>query len=105
MTIKGHIIAADCLIRLHSIDKTVSALDQGLAVCSAFLDFRKAFDSLDHLILVKHLHQLGVCDIELKWFYNYLNDRLQIVKCDTMNGAVFWVTFHWVARALGPLYF
>ena len=32
------------------------------------------------MILLKHLHQLGVCDMELKWFCNYLSDRLQRVK-------------------------
>ena len=45
-------------------------------MCSAFLNLRKAFDSLDHLILLKRLHHLGICDMELKWFCNYLNDRL-----------------------------
>ena len=58
----------------------VSALDRGLAVCAAFLDLRKAFGSLDHSILLKRLHQLGVCDMELKWFCNYLNDHQQRVK-------------------------
>jgi len=58
----------------------VSALDRGSVVCAVFLDLQKAFDSLDHLILLKRLHQLGVCDMELKWFRNYLSDRLQRVK-------------------------
>ena len=33
----------------------VRALDQGLVVCAAFLDLRKAFDSLDHVILLERL--------------------------------------------------
>ena len=49
-------------ILLYFIDKIFSALDQGLVVCSAFLDLKKAFDSLDHLILVKRLHQLSIGD-------------------------------------------
>ena len=61
-------------ILLYSIDMIVSAFDKGFAVCVAFLDLRKAFDSLDHLILLNHLHQLGVCDMELKWFCNYLSE-------------------------------
>ena len=71
-------------ILLYSIDMIVSPLDKRLAVCAAFLDLRKAFDSLDHSILLKCLHQLqlGVCNMELKWFCNYLIDRLQRVKCD-----------------------
>lgn len=47
----------------------VSALDMGTAVCAVFLDSQKAFDSLDYLILLERLHQLGVCDMELKWFH------------------------------------
>ena len=44
--------------------------------------FKKGFDSLDHSILLKRLHQLGICDMELKWFCNYLSDHLQRVKHD-----------------------
>ena len=64
-------------ILLFAVDSIVRALDQGLVVCSAFLDLRKAFDSLDHMILLERLQQLGVCGTELRWFQNYLSDRLQ----------------------------
>jgi len=63
------------------VDTIVHALDQSLVVSAAFLDLRKAFDSLDHVILLERLHKLGVCDIELKWFQNYLSDHFQWVKC------------------------
>ena len=75
MTIKGLIVAAYLPIKcFYTLMIRVSALDQGL-VCSAFLDLRKVFDSLDHLILVKHLVQLGMCDMELTWLCNCLIDR------------------------------
>lgn len=45
-------------------------------MCAAFLDL-KAFDSLDHVILLVRLQQLGVCETE---FQNYLTDRFQQVK-------------------------
>ena len=35
------------------------------------LDLRKAFDSLDHVILLQHLAALGVSHHLLKWFQNY----------------------------------
>ena len=44
-----------------------------------FLDLRKALDSLDHLLLDR-LFSLGVIDVELQWFANYLSDRRQRVK-------------------------
>ena len=36
-------------ILLFAVDTVVCALDQGLVVCAAFFDLRKAFDSLNHV--------------------------------------------------------
>jgi len=46
-------------------------LDDGKAVCASFLDFRKAFDSLDHHILLDKLFQLNFDLAVSKWFRNY----------------------------------
>ena len=67
-------------ILLYAVDKIVQAVDGGNFVCAAFLDLRKAFDSLDHHLLLDHLFSLGVIDVELQWFANYLSDRRQRVK-------------------------
>ena len=39
-------------ILLFAVDKIVNALDSDSVVCAAFLDMRKAFDSLDHVTLL-----------------------------------------------------
>ena len=67
-------------ILLYAADKIVQALDGGNCVCAAFLDLRKAFDSLDHHLLLDRLFSLGVTGVELQWFTNYLSDRRQRVK-------------------------
>ena len=47
------------------------------------LDLTKAFDSLDHgIMLVEKLHKYGITGTSLKWFINQLTDRMQCVKID-----------------------
>ena len=63
-----------------AVNSIVWAIDNKQLTCVAFLDLRKAFDSLDHVILLERLCKLGVHDIELSWFTNYLSDRFQRVE-------------------------
>jgi len=53
-------------ILLFTDESTVHALDRGLVVCAAFLDLRKVFDSLDHVVLFERFRQLGVCGTDLQ---------------------------------------
>ena len=55
----------------------------GASVRTALLDFRKAFDLMDHNILVGKLHILGVKPTAIKWIIDLLKDRRQRVK---LNG-------------------
>ena len=69
-------------ILLYAVDTVINSLDGGKVVCAAFLDLRKAFDSLDHALLLQRLHHLGICGAEIQWFSSYLSDRVQRVKCN-----------------------
>ena len=60
------------------IDKISEALENGDCVIGIFLDFSKAFDTVDHIILQK-LYFYGIQDITLSWFENYLSNRKQYV--------------------------
>ena len=55
-------------------------VDLGLLTGAVFIDLRKAFDSVDHEILISKLESYGLRDIELDWFRNYLTDRKQLVS-------------------------
>ena len=61
---------------LHDIGKN---LDQNKQVDMLYLDFSKAFDSVDHDILLYKLQKHGINGVLLRWFESYLNDRWQRV--------------------------
>ena len=67
-------------ILLVAVDSIVHLMDRGETVCAAFLDLHKAFDSLDHHILLQRLYDVNVSPVVLQWFKNYLNGRLHRVK-------------------------
>jgi hypothetical protein len=61
------------------VDKLSSALDNSLLTVGLFLDLSKAFDTIDHNILINKLHRYGVRGVALNWFKSYLRDRKQYV--------------------------
>ena len=84
----------------------VNCLDNKQTVCAAFLDLRKAFDSLDHCLLLHRLQDLGVGTVVLQWFQNYLSNRRHRVKRSNIFSD--WVEMQGgipQGSALGPLLF
>ena len=69
-----------CMALTALIDKIVNANDKGEHVMGIFLDFAKAFDTVNHNILLSKLSCYGVRGVALKWFDSYLENRSQIVK-------------------------
>ena len=56
------------------------SLNKGNISVLALLDFSSAFDTIDHTILVHHLHtDFGFTDSVLQWFSSYLTDRTHYV--------------------------
>ncbi len=60
--------------------KIVNAIENNKISCCVFLDFAKAFDTVDHNILIKKLDYYGIRGTALKWFKSYLSDRTQRVS-------------------------
>ena len=53
-------------------------VDNKLLTGVAFVDLRKAFDTVDHEILISKLTSIGCTKESIKWFKSYLSDREQI---------------------------
>ena len=56
------------------------ALDNGMVACGVFLDLQKAFDTVNHDILLAKLDHYGVRGTSLNWFRSYLSGRKQFVS-------------------------
>jgi retron-type reverse transcriptase len=65
---------------IEFVDKITNAIDQGKFTIGVFLDLSKAFDTINHKILIKKLEHYGIRGIVNSWFENYLSNRKQIVK-------------------------
>jgi hypothetical protein len=77
------------LIKL--IDSWLKDIDSGKMIGSVFLDLRKAFDLVDHKILLKKLELYHFSQHSIKLFSSYLNDRKQIVKVGNIQSEMLTV--------------
>ena len=61
-------------------DELLFDMDNDRVTGLAFVDFRKAFDVINHELLLKKLSIYGANDLSLKWFGSYLTGRKQYVR-------------------------
>ena len=66
------------------LDQLLTNMDNGELSISVFLDFKKAFDTIDHKILIKKLKAAGIDQNTCQLISNYLTNRTQTT---TLNGS------------------
>ena len=67
-------------LMLELFDKIYSSKERGKKPAILFLDIKKAFDTVDHNILLKKLRHYKIHGTIYKWFKSYLSDRYQSTK-------------------------
>ena len=91
---------------IELINSINDSFNQSKSTLGVFIDLSKAFDTVDHNILLKKLSLYGIKNNSLKWFPSYLSNRKQFIQagdiktsyediiCDVPQGSI-----------LGPLLF
>ena len=70
---------------LDLVEDIKKYIDYGNYVCGIFVDLKKAFDTVDHEILLGKLPYYGILGISLNWFRTILLCRKQYVKIKDIN--------------------
>lgn len=88
------------------IDRVTDKMDSKLWTSGIFLDLSKAFDTLDHKILIDKLDYYGIKNNSLKLLSNYLQNRLQCTNFNNTISTLLPIS-HGIPQGsiLGPLLF
>ena len=65
---------------IDMVDKISSAMDSSQFSIGVFVDLPKAFDTLNHKLLLTKLNHYGIRGIALDWFKSYLTNRYQLTS-------------------------
>ena len=62
------------------VDQIIESFENNKYTLGVFIDLSKAFDTVDHCILLKKLELYGITDINYGWLKSYLSNRRQFVQ-------------------------
>ena len=82
------------------------SLDSNKFVCGIFIDLKKAFDTVNHNILLEKLNYYGIRGKSNEWFKSYLTDRSQFVSINGFDSKILKTNIGVPqGSVLGPLLF
>ena len=87
------------------LDKLINSIENGEIVVGVYLDFSKAFDTVNHDILLTKLYHYGIRGNALQSFKSYMSERKQFVTYNDTSSSMktiycgvpqilFWVLYH-----------
>ena len=93
------------LAAMKLVDHLIKEMDKGNIPINVYIDLSKAFDSLDHTILLKKLTYYYIVDAENKLFDNYLTNRFQYVDYKGVKSHVKLITTGVPQGSIWDLYY
>ena len=86
--------------------KIQTACDKGIFACGVYVDFKKAFDTVNHEFLLNKLNHYGIRGTELQWFKTYLKGRQQHTTVNSFSSKNAYINYGVPqGSVLGPLLF
>ena len=67
---------------MELVSAIIKGKQDGLYTLAIFIDLSKAFDTVDHGVLLNKLYKYGIRGVANQWFQSYLTDRKMRVKCN-----------------------
>ena len=91
---------------IEIVDNILGELAQGKIMAGIYLDLSKAFDTVDHNIMLHKLEYYGIRGAPLDWFKSYLNDRKQYTQLNNNKSELKHIRYGVPqGSVLGPLLF
>jgi len=72
------------MVLIDICKQITNSIDNHDYCAGVFIDLSKAFNTIDHTILLTKLQHCGIRGVTLDWFKNYLTNRLQFVSIENV---------------------
>ena len=70
---------------IQLVNEISKSFEENKFTLGVFIDLSKAFDTVNHKILITKLKNYGIRNKNLKWFISYLSNRKQFISCDEQH--------------------